>query len=249
LDDSDFWNRQLYYDLYSGMFYAKIGLFEKVPRWLIVQDKDIGSEINIPARELFVSVLYCIASKKYHHALTLLCTSYPRESHERFLFGELRFSLLTAVARIQTGDTIGAMAEFEKAYAMSFDGVFEMFFIELGKDMHPLVVAALEQPTSNISKEWLEKIDRKASIYSKKIAVIAAVFKNEENVDETVSLSEREHEVLLDLYHGLSREEIATNRYLSINTVKTILRSIFIKLDAYNSVDAVRIGLAKKLIK
>ena len=249
LDNSNFWNRQLYYDLYIGMFYAKIGFPEKVPQTLIIKDKDMGSEINLPARELFVNALYCISSKNYHHALALLCTPYPRDPHERFLFGELRFSLLTAVARMHTGDTPGAIAEVEKAYELSFHGVFEMFFIELGKDLHSLIVAVREQSSSIIPEEWLEKVDRKASIYAKKTAVVSSVFKDENNVDDSASLSEREREVLLDLYHGLSREEIATNRYLSINTVKTILRSIFIKLDAYNSVDAIRIGLGKKLIK
>jgi len=52
-------------------------------------------------------------------------------------------------------------------------------------------------------------------------------------------LSAREYEVLTDLYHGLSREEIAAHRFLSINTVKKIFQSIYIKLDASNNIDAI----------
>ena len=249
LDNMDFWNRQLYYDLYTGALYAIIGLPEMVPRWLVMDEKEAASEIRIPTRELIVSALYYISSKKYQQALTVLCNSYPREPMERFFFGELKLSLLTAIARLKTGDTQEAIANFEKAYQMSFCGVFEMFFIERGKELHPLVVAALNQENCAIPEEWLKLIDRKASIYAKKSAVVANALSNKRDSKEATSLSAREIEVLMDLYHGLSREEIAVNRYLSINTVKKILQSIYIKLNAHNNVDAVRIALEKKLIE
>jgi len=249
LDNPNFWNRQLYYDLYTGSFYAQIGLPEMVPQWFITDEKESLSEIRVPARELFVSALYYIASKKYTQALALLCNSYPREPQERFLFGELRFLLLGAVAKAKTGDVVGAMTALEQANQMSFQGVFEMFFIELGKELHPLIAAALKQADCNIPQEWLKTIDRKASIYAKKVAVITNVFRGEANRQESISLSAREQEVLTDLYHGLSREEIAENRYLSINTVKKVLQSIYIKLDAHNNVDAIRIALEQKLVE
>ena len=247
LDNPDFWNRRLYYDLYTGIFYTHIGFLEKVPPWFVMDEKEAASEMHVPARELFVRVLYYIGAKKYHQALAALSSSYPRKPHERFLFGELRFSLLTAVARNRTGDTAGAMAEFERAYELSFHGVFELFFIELGKELHPLVAAALKQEQIGIPEEWLKTIDRKASIYAKKVAVVASAFKPD--MKKPVSLSNRELEVLLDLYHGLSREEIAENRLLSINTVKKTLQSIYTKLGANNSVDAIRIALEKKLLE
>jgi len=249
LSNQDFWNRQLYFDLYTGAFYAKIGLPDMVARWFVMDEKETASEIQIPSRELYVSGLYYISSKKYKQALTVLCNSYPRDPHERFIFGELRLLLLTAVARIKTGDIEGAMADFESAYQMSYGGIFEMFFIELGKELHSLVSTALSRTDCSISKEWLKTIDGKASIYAKKIAVVAGGIKREMNISDSISLSAREREVLSDLFHGLSREEIALNRYLSINTVKKTLQSIYIKLDAQNNVDAIRIALEKKLVQ
>jgi len=249
LDNTDFWNRQLYYDLYTGAFYSLIGLPDMVPQWLVMDENEMAFEIRIPTRELTISALYYISSKKYQHALTILSNSYPRAPRERFLFGELKLLLLTAIARVKTDDVKGAVADFEKAYKMSFDGVFEMFFIERGKELHPLVVAALKQGACAIPEEWLKMIDRKASIYAKKTAVVAHALKGESGHKEAAALSDREREVLIDLYHGLSREEIAVNRYLSINTVKKILQSIYVKLDANNNVDAVRIALERKLIE
>ena len=245
LDNPVFWNRQLLHDLFTGLFYIHIGLPRLAPSWLATDERDAASEVQIPVRELMVGAKYHIASKEYGRALTVLCNAYPREPQHRFLFGELTLSLLLAVARIHTGDTAGAMADFEKAYRLSFCGEFEMPFIELGKNLHPLTAAASKKPDGIVPKEWLKAIDRKASVYAKKTAFIRNSFKDASDAD---LLSKRELEVLNDLYHGLSREEMAENQYLSINTIKKILQSIYIKLDADNNIDAIRIAIEKRLI-
>ena len=53
-------------------------------------------------------------------------------------------------------------------------------------------------------------------------------------------LSEREREVLTLLSGMLSTTEIASEMYLSVNTVKTHLRSIYRKLSADHRGEAVR---------
>ena len=237
------------YDFITGLFYALIGYSEMSPAWLVMNEKEAHSEVHLPIAELSISLRNYLALKEYDLALTVLYNSYPRKPEERFLFSELCFSLIAAVAKIQTNDTAGAMEDFKRAYELSFGGVFEMFFIEIGKNLHPLVVAASKQGNCGIPDEWLKRIDRKASVYSKKAAVIMKSLSNEKNNNGTIQLSKREQEVLHDLYHGLSREEIAENRHLSINTVKKILQSIYIKLDANNNVDVVRIAIERKLVK
>jgi len=249
LDNSDFWSRKLYHDLYIGAFYAQIGMPKMVPQWLVMDEKEAKSEIRMPMRELIVSTLYYIAAKKYHQALAVMCNPYSREPEERFFLGELRLLLFTAVARIKTDDIEGALVDLERAYELSLNGTFEMLFIELGKELHPLVFEAQKRENFSIPQEWLKAIDRKASIYAKKLAVVANAFKEKTKTQMLAPLSKREREVLLDLYHGLTRDEIAENRNLSINTVKKILPSIYLKLDARNNVDAVRIALEQKLIE
>ena len=249
LDNENYATRHLLHDLYTGFFYTQIGLPELVPSWLHMDEPDTASEIRLPLGELIVCVKSHIALKEFSQALTILCYSYPRKPEERFIFSELTISLLMAVARIQTGDTAQAMRDFERAYSLSFDGEFEMPFIELGKNLRPLVTEALKQEDFTIPEDWLKAIERKASIYAKKTAVIMDAFKRERKIEDSVTLSDREVEVLSDLYHGLSREEIAESRYLSINTVKKILQSIYIKLDANNSADAIRIGIKKSIIR
>ena len=246
LKNPSFWNRQLYYDLYTTGFYAQLGLLEEIPQWFTLDDTEIAFEIHLPAKELYLRALYYIARKQYSHALTLLCDSFPRERSERFFFGELKFLLLLAVARLHTGDVSGAISDFEKAYELSFQGFFEIFFLELGKELQPLVAATLKRNTSSIPLKWLKTIARKGSIYTKKMTIVANAFPS--RIEKIIELSPREKEVLLDLYHGLSREEIAENQYLSINTIKKVLQSIYLKLDANNSIDAIRIALDKGII-
>jgi len=249
LDNPGFWSRQPLYDLFAGFFFIQIGLPEMTPPWLVVDEKETAPEFRIPVRELIVGVKYHIAVKKYGRALTILCGSYPREPQERFQLGELTLSLLTAVCRFKTGDADGAILDFMGAYALSFDGELEMPFIELGKNLRPLAAAVLKAENCNVPADWIKRVTTKASIYAKKSAVVMYHHQEEKDISETVALSEREREVLSDMYHGLSREEIAVNRYLSVNTVKKILQSIYIKLDANNNIDAVRIAIEQKLIE
>ena len=61
-------------------------------------------------------------------------------------------------------------------------------------------------------------------------------------------LSEREIEVLERLSGMLSTAEIATEMYLSVNTVKTHLRSIYRKLSATHRSEAVRRAQQLELI-
>jgi LuxR family maltose regulon positive regulatory protein len=61
-------------------------------------------------------------------------------------------------------------------------------------------------------------------------------------------LSEREREVLAHASEMLSTAEIATEMYLSVNTVKTHLRSIYRKLSATHRSEAVRRARQLELI-
>jgi len=61
-------------------------------------------------------------------------------------------------------------------------------------------------------------------------------------------LSEREREVLVRLSGMLSTAEIAAEMYISVNTVKTHLKSIYRKLSADHRGEAVRRARQLKLI-
>ena len=249
LENPEFWSRQLLHDLFTGHFYAQIGLHDRVPQWLIMDEVDVRSEVRIPVRELIVGAKRLIEGGRHEQALTVLINAYPRDPYERYAFGELTLTLLTAIAREHTGDKEGARTDFIRAFELACDGLFEVPFIEAGKSLTPLLAALAKSGDSGIPREWILRIRRKSGVYIKKTAHIHNAFRKVMQLEEAIHLTKREQEVLVDLYHGLSRDEIASNRYLSVNTVKKVLQSIYIKLGAGSSVDAVRIALERNLIE
>jgi LuxR family maltose regulon positive regulatory protein len=62
---------------------------------------------------------------------------------------------------------------------------------------------------------------------------------HKKKLDSGVNLSRRELEVLTGLSHGMTQEEIASVSSLSVNTVKSVIRSIYNKLGAVNKAGAV----------
>ena len=59
------------------------------------------------------------------------------------------------------------------------------------------------------------------------------------NIDH-FGLTERETDVLLLISQGLRNEEIANKLFISVSTIKTHTRNIFVKLDVRNRIEAVR---------
>ena len=240
--------RQSFIDLFSGFFYAQTGLEEMIAPWLIMDVKYEAADVCPDVRELLIHARCLLLSGRYYETLTALVLYENVEPEERFLFGSLLCSLFRAVAYMKTGQTKEAIAAFEQAYRFSLSGQFEMPFIELGRNMQQLAALAPKQADCAIDKVWLELIGHRASIYAKKADFVARLYKKEHQIGEATKLTERELQILNDIYQGLSRAEIAVYRYLSINTVKTIIKTLYTKLGADNNVDAVRIALEMKLI-
>jgi len=249
LENAGKFRKQPLYELITGSFYIHIGASDLVAPWIFSEtDKEESYDFRVPMRELIVCVRYFIANQKYSKALTLLTGSYPRLPHERFLFSELILTILLSIAQMKTGDKENSVKSFEKAYKLSYDGLYEMPFIEMGKYITQMSKMLSDEKNETIPAKWLNTMERKATIYAKNTAVIESAFKLENKIENKISLSEREREILSDMCRGFSRDEIAESRYLSLNTVKKILQSLYIKLDANNNLDAVRIAFERKLL-
>jgi DNA-binding NarL/FixJ family response regulator len=141
-----------------------------------------------------------------------------------------------------------ACAVLTEAYNNASPNDIVIPFIELGKDMRMLTSFALKQPNNVIPKEWLESVNRKSATYAKRLVHVVTEYKRANNIKDDIAISPREHEILTDLSHGLSRAEIAASRRLSINTVKMVINNVFMKLGAENLADAIRIATERKII-
>ncbi|MDR3314279.1 MAG: LuxR C-terminal-related transcriptional regulator [Oscillospiraceae bacterium] len=243
-----FLNGQLFYDLITAGFYVQIHLPSFLPAWLLSFSSLEDFASNMPLRERILHALCLLTTQRYAEVLLLLQTPAQQEVDGDFLLGELIFSVLRAVARLHSGDESGALADFAAAYGHSQNGALAMPFLERGRDTCALVKLALKQTDCTIPRGWLKTIDLRAAAYAKKAAVVGAAFKKQHNVSAPIALTRREAQILGDLYQGLTRQEIAATRYVSINTVKTEIQALYAKLDVESGLEAIRIAVERGLV-
>ncbi|WP_281542113.1 response regulator transcription factor [Maribacter aestuarii] len=75
---------------------------------------------------------------------------------------------------------------------------------------------------------------------------------SQEDVDlkklKTLSLSDREYEVLKEIASGLSNKEIAEKLFLTESTIKTHVSNLFVKLNAKRRTQAIRMAKEMRII-
>jgi LuxR family maltose regulon positive regulatory protein len=192
-----------------------------------------------------IRVRYYYSSKRYHELLAFLesLTEPTRPLLER-----IDTKARESICLYRVKERALALEALRAAYDLSESNGIEMPFIELGKEMRTLTAAAMRDQACPIPHDWLERINRKAATYAKHQQIVIAAYRKAHNLGEEIALSGRESNVLIDLYQGLSRSEIAVNRDLSINTVKLVINTLYTKLGADNLADVVRIAAEKNLI-
>ncbi|GHT57328.1 hypothetical protein FACS1894109_09090 [Spirochaetia bacterium] len=249
LDRVYYLNRFIHRDVNMGWFYTQISNTARIAPWLKNDFEE--SDLNFMAHglEILVKAKYHFAEKRYPAALAAL--ENWKDDVGPPVLGKLETKALEAVCRYQMKDRDGAFAALKQAHELAEPNRFTMPFTELGKDMRTLALAALKENAPGLPILWLEEVRRNATAYAKKLYAAAKLFGGP--IADTgltkkavkavpVPLARREQEVLSYLSQGFTREEIAVALGLSINTVKSNIRSIYNKLGAVNRADAVRIA-------
>jgi len=239
-------------DLTESWFYIQIKQPDKVAAWIKGDIAHLGGE-TIPINYMFgrlAQAKYYMSEQKYDDLLAHLGKEDKLYGPNLYLLGTIDNKVLKAVALYQTKETEKAIATLQEAYDLAVPDSLFMPLIEIGNKMRTLTRAAMKDETCTIPKEWLEMISTKSSTYAKRVSKIMTEYRiaNSEN-DKQLDLTVRELALLTDLSHGLSREEIASDLNLSINTVKHMIQTVFDKLGAENTIDAVRIAISMKLVK
>ncbi|MDR2374815.1 MAG: LuxR C-terminal-related transcriptional regulator [Treponema sp.] len=240
------------HDIITGWYYAHTGQTDKLAPWLKndFEESDLNSIVF--GLEVFVKVKYHMSEKRYPAALAALKNRESASGPWTFVLGKIEGKVLEAVCRYQLKDREGAFAALKTAYHLALPNAISMPFTELGKDMRALAEAALKDKAPDLPLEWLEKVRLAAAAYAKKLFSVvencrAAPF-GEGSGERGLVLSRRELEVLTGLSRGMTQEEIAGQASLSVNTVKSVIRSVYNKLGAINKADAVRIATSKGIV-
>ena len=239
-------------DLAESWFYIQIRQIDKVAAWIKGDTTSLERE-TIPINYMFgrlAQAKYYMSEQKYDDLLTHLDKEDKLYGPNLYLLGTIDNKVLKAIALYQMKETKKAITTLQEVYDLTAPDSLYMPLVEIGNKMRTLTRAAMKDETCTIPKEWLEMISTKSSTYAKRVSKIMTEYRiaNSEN-DKQPDLTMRELELLTDLSHGLSREEIASDLNLSINTVKHMIQIVFDKLGAENTIDAVRIAISMKLVK
>jgi LuxR family transcriptional regulator, maltose regulon positive regulatory protein len=148
---------------------------------------------------------------------------------------ELAFSrrieadVLEAVARRELNDRVGAATSIEHALALAEPDSFRRPFVDGGPAVHSLLVEQIRRGTDHRSlvADLIAAFERRAADVSITKAELLE------------PLSERERAILRYLPTMMSNAEIASELFVSVNTVKTHLKSIYRKLGAARRREAV----------
>jgi LuxR family maltose regulon positive regulatory protein len=253
LEKPQYFNRFAYHDIANGWYFTQIGQTEKLAPWLKndFEESDLNSMSH--GMEILVKAKYHFAEKRYPAALAALENRDKKYEAGDFVIGMIEIYALKALCLYHLRDRKAAFAVLEEAYKLSRPNALYMPFMELGKNMRALAGAALKDKATAIPPAWLERVRRNASTYAKKLFVVIEQYRQPEKsrvraAPAGAALSRREQEVLAELSQGLTREEIASHLSISVNTVKSVIRSIYNKLGAVNRADAVRIATSLGLL-
>jgi LuxR family maltose regulon positive regulatory protein len=247
LQNQEFFNRYMLLDIAKGWFYAHIGQTDRAASWLKneFEESDLNSLIN--TQEILVKAKCFFAEKRYPAALAFLKDFKNRSGPGSFLLGMLEMKALEAVCLYYNKKRSLAFSALEEAYELSRSNDLDMPFIELGSFMRTLTEAVKKDENCTLPRDWLESMYRKSTAYGKKLLSAAEQFR--EGNRRSGPLSVRETQVLISLSQGLTREEIAEDSGISLNTVKSAITRIYYKLGAINRADAVRAATSMGLFE
>ena len=248
LDILDFEDRYTRYDVQTGWFYAGIGQKDKVAEWLKNGFSVNYSPTVISNFEDFARCNYYLIEQDYHTMLALVSSRTGQFDVKRYLLGRIALEAYRAVCLLNLDDIKGAMDALRQAYELAIPNRLDMAFTQMGNHMRTLAAAAVKVKGCGVPREWLENIQKKAATYAKRVGQVRSQYVLTEGGEDDIRLTQKELELLRDLSHGLSRNEIAEERGISVNTVKMTIQYIYEKLGAENSMDAVRIAFHKGLL-
>lgn len=236
-------------DTATSWLALKLDALDGMSSWIIAAGTSQRTQPPLTVgRDRLLSAAYLLRTQRYAALLALL-ERLDALYQKRGLWADRLYTyVLRAIAHMKLHEDEEALNWLHTAYSMSVENDIVMPFLEQGRHMRALADLARRADPSRFADGWLDSVAQKASTYAKKLAAIQKKHHGRPQADMVGLLSKREAEMLQGLSLGLTREELADQYHISVNTVKSIIRSLYNKLGAVNRADAIRIATQQNLL-
>ncbi|WP_042345870.1 helix-turn-helix transcriptional regulator [Bacillus massiliigorillae] len=217
-------------DLCLGYIYGCLGLIEKIPNWLKMND--LSSYFYLRSEQSFHWIIYAksvLLSENYIQ-LELLC----EQSDEYFgaynnQLGFLHSYIYHAIAKYQ----LYGMAEGKDMLLKALElGEADHIILPFGENASYLLpmLLDLQKNPEHIDALYLSKVMNCCQKYEQNLLKLT----NKESM-----LSQNEETVLKYIASGMKRREIAYELFVSVASVNKIVESIYKKLSVHNKTSAI----------
>ena len=232
-------------------YYIKLQDYAKIPKYIFSIDYSNNDGPTYNNRLTYMRLLiaysnYLISTGENSKVVALLDFPYIYDAiTQDYLAGYI----LRAIGYYNLGDFTTAIDMLWQAYDLSYNNGLTALFIEAEKPMISLIDAARRQNGYNFDPKWMDYIEEQSRIATKHAVAIRKDYRIMNTVKANDNpLTKKELDILQALSRGMKREEIASERYISINTVKTYIRSIYNKLGTSNRAEAISIAISRGYI-
>jgi LuxR family maltose regulon positive regulatory protein len=208
-----------------------------------VKERGLGLNKKISYKEEFSYINYVrllLAQNKLNEAETMISDLYSLAHSGNRIETLVYLKIYSAIMYKLTGDRQKAVRSLIEAMEYAADEDLLIFFlfdlnytIDLLEEVYKIQAAG----KTRIPKEFIDKL--RAAIEKKK---------NRQKIQQNFELSARESATLKLIAENLVNQEIADKLFISVNTVKTHLKNIYLKLGVDSRAKAVAKAKELKLI-
>jgi LuxR family maltose regulon positive regulatory protein len=239
-------------DCAMATLYVAVGDYGSMAHWIVSPELNIVEKdrpVAIGGREKIIQAEYLLGAERYDELLGFLDYNEALYRKQSRWIDVLKCLVLRSLGLLKAQDIKNAVKAFWEAYEMARGNRVIAPFVESGSSMRRMTETARKSAEFNFDSAWLDDLSRKSATHAKRLARLASEYYSSTKLEPARKLSKREIDVLNTLSQGFTREEIAAANSLSINTVKSVIKSAYNKLGAVNRADAIRIATSLKLLK
>jgi LuxR family maltose regulon positive regulatory protein len=191
--------------------------------WLLADHKAMESQKE---RAAFIRARWQINTDKSSEALAALLPALAQATGQGNVRSQVEANCLIALARYAAGDATGAAESLFQALAIGHEKGFRRIFLDLGAQMAALLRESLPSVKEPALSLYIKSL---LQLFSQETAL--PPINDSDSLTLVEPLSPQEIRVLKLLAAGLSNGDIASELVVSINTVKTHVKSIYRKLN------------------